>query len=238
MMAGETGDTLFRANSQDWYVFYKPFLQNKHSSRAMSRLNWSVAVVYSEAEIFGSFNYMLLYVLAISVTGLFLFFLLIRIVAHLQMQPVRLLSKATQRIAEGHYDDSMPDIRRNDEIGLLYQRFQLMEQSLAAHVNELGQLTTTLKKRREVLREVNAKEQSVDRVKTSFFHFVTNQMIAPSESIQHYINILCHHYIELSPEEISQVVDSIDKKSDTVIELINNMLEAADSEAGKEAAHD
>ena len=129
----------------------------------------------------------------------------------------------------------MPDIKREDEIGLLYKHFKLMKQSLADHVKELDQLVSTLKNRREVMNEVYAKEQSVDRVKTSFLRYVTNQMVAPAEDIERYVITLCKSYRDMAPEEIYLVASSIDKKSETIVNLINQMLNTADNEAGQSA---
>jgi len=235
MLAGETGNMPIRLDGHDKYVFYKPFLQTEVPGRSMEKVSWSIGVVYSLEEIFGAYSYLLLYVVVITVLGLVLFFLISRIVTRRQLKHLGLLTQATQRVAEGHYDDEMPEIRRDDEIGLLYKHFQMMKQSLADHVNELKQLTSTLKTRREVMNEIYANEQSVDRVKTSFLHSMTNQMIAPAQDISRYAQTLCKNYHELSPMEINQVVDSINKKSDTIIEMVNNMLNTADNEAGRQA---
>ena len=154
------------------------------------------------------------------------------------MRAICQLTNATQQVADGHYDDPMPDINRKDEIGLLYSRFQVTKQSLATHVSELRQLTTTLKKRREVMHEVYAKEQSVDRMKTSFLHYVTNQKVAPSLEILRCAKILQEKYHELSPREVGYVVDTINKKIDTIVEQLDNMLDVAENEAGKEVGHE
>lgn len=244
MLAGETGYMPFRQDGHDWYVFYKPFLQTEVPGRTMEKLSWSIGVVYSEDAVFGNYNYMLASVLVISVLGLLLLYVLCRFVARYQMRPLRQLIHMTQRIAEGHYDDPMPDIKRNDEIGQLYEHFQIMKQSLAAHVEELDQLTDRLKNRREVMHEVYAKEQSVDRVMNSFLHYVSNQMIPLAKDVRRYIDTLCSKYRSFAPEEIGYVVSTINKNSDTIIGLINNMLDTADTrnladnETRKEAGHE
>lgn len=238
MMAGETGYHSFPLNGKNWYIFYKPFQQTNVANRSMEKLNWSIGIVYSESEIFGYYNSLLLSVLVISVLGLLLFFLFIRLISRHQMKDILELTRVTNRIAEGHYDEPMPDIKRKDEIGFLFRNFKLMKQSLAAHVNELNQLTSTLQNRREIIHEVYAKEQSVDRMKTAILHHVTNQMIAPSQEIERCVNTLHSNYHELSPTEIRYVVDTINKKSDTIIELMANVLDTANDETGKEVGHE
>lgn len=228
MLGGETGYLPFQHNGKDWYVFYKPFLQTEVPNQTREKLNWSIGVAYSENEVFGAFKYLLTSVLIIAVLGLLLLYLLCRFVMRRQLKPLRQLTHATNRIAEGHYDEPIPEIKLKNEIGLLYDHFLLMKQSLAARVNELNQVTGTLKNRREIMHEIYAKEQSIDRMKTSFLHHVTNQMIDPAKDIERYVKSLCGGYQELSPEERSLVVDSIDKKGDNIIELINQMLNTAD----------
>jgi methyl-accepting chemotaxis protein/sigma-B regulation protein RsbU (phosphoserine phosphatase) len=234
MLAGETGSDSFHRNGQKWYVFYKPFLQTKMPSRSMEKLSWSIGVIYSEDVIFNFYNRLILYVLGISVVALILFYLLCRLVIRRQLRPLNQLTEITKSIADGHYDETMPTIKLNDEIGMLYEHFQLMEQSLAEHVKDLGQLTRRLKNRREVIHEVYAKEQSVDRVMSSFLRYVTNQMIAPAEDIERCVDKLCKNYHQFSRDEIGHVVDTIQTKSDAIIGLIHNMLNIADNEA----AHD
>lgn len=229
MHAGETGNHPFRLDGKDWHVFYKPFQQTEVEGRSMEKLKWSIGVVYSEDEAFGSLGHLFINVLVISVLTLLVFYLLSRFVTRWQLKPLRQLTVATQQIAQGHYDYPMPNIRRNDEIGLLYEHFQNMKQALATQVHELSQMTTTLKKRREIMREVYAKEQSVDRVKTSFLHYVTNQMIQPSEDIQRCVNTICDNYNEFSHEELGYVVDTIDKKKDTIIRIVNDVFETANN---------
>jgi HAMP domain-containing protein len=237
MLAGETGYLPFTLNGEDWYAFYKPFVQAKVPNRATENLNWSIGVVYSEDQIFDTYNTLLFYVVAISIIGLLVFYLLCRFVIRRQMRSLQRLTHAAQRVSEGHYADPMPPLRREDEIGLLYQNFEAMKQSLDNHVKELTDLTKTLKRRREVTREIYAKEQSVDRMKSFFLYFVTNQMIAPAEDIERYVKTLSSNYHDLSPTEVSQIVGTIDMKSNTIIEMINDILNAADDETGKEVDH-
>ncbi len=229
-LAGEEGFMSFSLDGQDWCVFYKPFRQVEVPSRSMEKLNWSIGIVYSEDEIFNAFSKLVGLVLMISVISLVLFYLICRFVLRQQMKSLRQLTHITKRIAAGHYDDPIPDVKRNDEIGLLYQHLQLMKQSLTNHVSELEQMTGKLKRHREVMHEVHAKQQSVDRMMTFFLHFVTDKMLAPTADIERCVKTLCNNYRTFAPEEISLVIDTINKKSETVIVLINNMLDTAENE--------
>lgn len=231
MLAGETGYMPFSLRGKDWYVFYKPFLQTEIPSRSMEKISWSIGVVYTEDEIFGSFNYLLMSAVLIAILGLLLFYIISRIVTRRQLKHLQQLTYATKRIAEGYYDEEIPEIKRHDEIGQLYEQFLLMKQSLSVHAAELEQLTGKLKNRREVMNEVYAEGESIDRVMTNFLHYVTNQMVAPADDIKNYVTSLCGNYRGFSPEEIDLVVHTINKKSEFIVDLINNMLNTADYDA-------
>lgn len=240
MVSGETGYKTFQLNGQDWCVFYKPFLRTKVTGRTMEELKWSVGVVYPEDDIFGSYNRLLFYVIVITVIVLLLFFGLCYMVTHRQLHPLYLLTYSAQRIADGHYDESIPDTKRGDEVGLLQDHFQQMQRSLSAHISELKQMSATLQERSEVLRKAYAQAQEADRMKMSFLHNMTNQMVAPSEAISKSVNTFCHHYYDISQQEADQEVSVIQQQSKAIIDLLNQMIFAAEngSEDRKEVSHE
>ena len=77
-----------------------------------------------------------------------------------------------------------------------------------------------------------------DKMKTSFLHYITNQMALPSETIDRSVTTLCNNYQDLSKDEIDNQVDSIERKSEALVELLNHMAHFTDNETGKEDSHD
>ena len=75
-------------------------------------------------------------------------------------------------------------------------------------------------------------------MKSSFLHFVTNQMTGPSEAIDRSVTTLCNNYHDISLEEVDREINIIKTQSDTIIDLLNHMLQTAESETGKEDAHE
>ena len=235
MVAGETGSKSFRMNNSEWYVFYKPFLRTEVPGRSMENLKWSVGVIYPEDDIFGSYNRLPYYVLGIAFFGLLIFFFLCRWVTHRRLQPLLLLSDSAKRIAAGHYDEKVPDTNRGDEVGLLQDHFRRMQQSLEAHVTELKHLTDTLQERGKVLRDAYNRAQEANRMKTSFLHHMTNQMIAPSAAIKESVAHLCDNYHDVSLQEANHEVEVIQQQSKAIIDLVNTLIHTAESENRKEA---
>ena len=227
MVNGETGYKRFRLEGVDSYVFYKPFRRADVPGRALDDMGWSIGVVYPESDIFGEYNQLLYTVIAIAVAGLLLLLLGCWTITHRLLLPLRLLSKSAQRIADGHYNDSIPDSHQEDEVGRLQDHFQRMQQALSVHVGELEHLTTALQERKKVLTDTYEKVKEADRVKTAFLHNMTNQMLEPVSSISSDVDMLCHHCQEMEGQEASQVVGNIERQGKVVTVLLNELLETS-----------
>lgn len=245
MISGETGNMPFRKNGIDYYIFFKPFSRATMPGRDIGKLGWSVGIIYPENDIFGDYNDLLYYVLAIAVVSILLLYLFCRLFIHRQLLPLRMLSQKAQLIAKGKYDEPIPDSRHKDEIGRLQNNFKQMQQSLAAHIGELEELTEQLQERDKGLREAYNQAQKADRLKTVFLHNMTNQMIDPSSAINKAVVALCGINSDdpadqtsySTTEDTSQLVDDIQANGDTIAELLNNLIRLSDETIRKEADH-
>lgn len=232
MVRGETGFRSFLMHGEKWYVLYKPFQPALVPGRSKEPLGWSIGVVYPEDDIFGDYNKLLYLVLAIAIVGLLLFYVLCRLIAHRQLMPLRQLTQSAQRIAGGHYDEIIPETQRADEIGQLQDHFQQMQQSLAAHVSELEQLTNTLHERSEVLQKAYRQAKEADRMKTAFLHNMTNQMTGPSDAINKSVEALCNDFGSLSEAAADREVGIIQQQSKTILDLLDGLIHTAEKEGG------
>lgn len=113
-----------------------------------------------------------------------------------------------------------------------------MQNALAVHVTKLEGLTATLKERNEVLRQAYARAQEANRMKTSFLHHMTNQMIAPSDAINKSVTVLCNQYDDISLKEADYEVKVIQEQSKAIIDLVNSLIHTAENETGKEVTHE
>lgn len=244
MVAGETGYKRFKMNGRECYVFYKPFQRVSVPGRTNENLGWSVGVVYPKDDIFGDYNRLIYYVLAIGAVGLVLFFILCRFLTHRQLLPLRILAKKAQRIAEGHYDEVVGPTHRKDEVGQLQEHFRHMQESLSANMSELEQLTTTLKERGEGLRDAYERANKADSMKTVFLHNMTNQMIPPAKIISDSVDELCQLSSSFGEKASVKVylqadreVETIQHQTKIITELLNDLLNVSsgDEEKGGES---
>jgi methyl-accepting chemotaxis protein/sigma-B regulation protein RsbU (phosphoserine phosphatase) len=247
MVSGETGFKSFRMNDNDWCVFYKPFRHTAMVGQPTDSLRWSAGVAYLKEDILGSYNFLIILEIVIAVVSVIVFFLLCRMLIRRQLNPLNTLTRSAQRIAEGHYDETVPNAQRDDEIGQLQDHFQQMQQSLAAKSSELEQLTAMLKIRGEELRKAYGSAQGSDRMKTTFLHYMTTQMTVPADIIERSVMKLSNNYKDITPEEADYETGVIKKESEKVLDLLDHMIEALQIEAeeaekeikaGKEADHE
>lgn len=233
MMAGENGYKRIKMYGKGYYVFYKPFKRNMVQGRYLENLGWSVGIVYPEDDIFGDYDRLLIYVMLIAVFGILLLALLCQFFIHRRLLPLVFLTKSAHRIANGHYDEPIPDSHQHDEIGQLQNNFQQMQQALAKHVNELEKLDKELQGQGERLQVAYHQAQAADRLRTSFLHNMTNQMLTPVQIISDRVNKLLHLQT-LHSNDIDHMADDIQKQGEVITELLNYLLELSKDATGKE----
>ena len=238
MVSGETGYKPFHLNGNDYLVFYKPFKRGLVRGRSITGPNWSVGIIYPKDDIFGDYNRLIYYVLAISVVGLILLLVSSSVIIHRQLLPLRLLTESARRIAKGNYSETIPDSQQQDEIGQLQDHFRQMQQSLATNVGELEQLTATLEERGKGLHDTYIKAKKADQMKIAFLHNMTDQMIEPANTILNDVNALCDFEHSQGKEEASRLTDDIQHQGKVITELLNNLLLMSEEEIEKEVAHE
>lgn len=236
MMAGQNGYKRIKMDGKDYYLFYKPFSRNIVQGRYLDEMGWSVGIVYPEDDIFGVYNRLLSYVLLIAIVGILLLALLCQLIIHRRLLPLLFLTKSAHRIANGHYNEPIPDSHQHDEIGQLQNHFQQMQLALAKHVDELEKLNVELKGQGERLRVAYHQAQAADRLKTSFLHNMTNQMLSPVRLISERVNDLWHLDM-MKPEDVDKIADDIQKQGEVTAELLNHLLELSKEATGKEEHH-
>ena len=240
MVAGHVGEKDFKMDGKNWTVFFKPFVRGEWEGRynGEGTLGWSVGVVYPDEDIFGIHNKLVFLVIVIAFVGILAFFLLCTWILRRQLKPLRKLTNSAQRIANGDLNEELNSTDRDDEIGHLQNRFRKMQKSLQNQIRELEQETAQLHQRSDVLRAAYGNTEDADRMKTSFLHYMTNQMSVPTESIDRSVTTLCNNYHDLSKEEIEKQVDNIQLKSDAIVDLLNHMIHFTETDQGKEARNE
>lgn len=240
MLKGESGFKPFTMDNQQWYVLFKPFQRDEVPGRAMEDLGWSIGVVYLDDEIFHHYNLLLYIMTAITIVGLLLFFVLCRLFTRRELWPLNFLTRSAQRIAAGNYAETIPDTKREDEVGRLQVHFQKMQQALKAHIDEQERLSAQLQERGEVLQKAYRQAQKADQMKTAFLHFMTNQMLEPAGIIEKCVADICNHG-NGSSEDTGHLADTVRQQGEALIEMLNRLMKEAEDKSQdflKEVTHE
>ena len=234
MMSGDTGYVPFQVEDRKYHLFYKPFEQAKVPNRSMGKWGWSVGLAYSEEDIFGDYNRLFNYVFIIAIVGMLFMFLHTWLIIHLRLKPLQMLTERTKRIAEGHYDEPVPDSHYKDEIGLLQRHFQRMQQSVSANIGELHKLTEAIQERSKELDKAYQRASKADRMKTVFLHNMTNQMVDPAFSIDESVTMLKPDNKNTEKKSVNQLVENIQQNGNTITQLLNNLINLSEKEMSDE----
>lgn len=238
MVEGKTGNMSFQMNDFTWYLFYKPFVLTKTPSRSIGAIKWSICTVYPKEDIFGEYNHLVLHVLGIVAVALLVFYLLCKKAIRKQMKPLAYLTESAERIADGHYDESIPNVNRDDEVGEFYKHFQLMQKTLVDNIVKQKEQGAILHKHHEELQKMHQQIQDDEQVKTTFLHNITNRMIAPAASIENSVITLCDHYEDITLTEANKEKDNIKRQSETILELLSHKFNASPKTERKEDNHE
>ena len=68
-------------------------------------------------------------------------------------------------------------------------------------------------------------------MKTTFLHYMTTQMTVPADLIERSVMKLSNNYDTISPQEAGFEVSVIKEQSAKVLDLLDHMVEALESEA-------
>ena len=238
MMSGKTDYIPLSVGDKDLYVFYKPFVRAYVPNRSMEDLGWTIAVAMPKDDIYGEFNRLFNYAIIIGIGGMLMLFFSCWAILYLRLRPLKMLTEKAERIAQGHYNEPIPNTWSRDEIGSLQRNFIRMRRALAEHIGELEQLTKTIQVRSDELKMAYKQAKKAEKLKTAFLHHMTNQMVAPVQAIDEDVMTLIAIGENTDQVDAVQLVDHIQHNGNTITQLLNQMLNQSEEEMRKEVEHD
>jgi signal transduction histidine kinase len=125
--------------------------------------NWSIGIVFPVNEFMADVNNLYLYLIFIGFGGLTIILILIILISRSITSPLRLLTQAAGKFAQGDFNVVLPSIQSDDEIGKLNASFIYMQNALASTINNLRETSSELKISNDKLEEYSRTlEQKVD----------------------------------------------------------------------------
>jgi phosphoserine phosphatase RsbU/P len=140
MMKGDTGIAYYKGmgNNYDGRIFYTP----------LSSTPWFLGLFLPDDELLSNLNNLNKILIAISLLGLIILFIVITLISSKITRPLKDLVKVTEKVSEGNFSSGIRFIHSRDEVGLLSRSFSKMQDDLRRYLENL-KITTAAKEKIE-----------------------------------------------------------------------------------------
>ena len=197
MTTGQQGSMSVRIKGVPCIVSYQP----------VPGTNWSLALVTPERTLLHSYNLLAYIVSALLIIGLVLILLFSSFTVANAIRPLYNLTKKLQRIADGHYDETIERTRHRDVVGRLQNSFATMQESLDHHVSDIQQMNIEAERRNEELARISELAKESTRQKSLFIQNVSHQIRTPLNIIMGFSQVLKESKTAMSEEEAKGITD-------------------------------
>ena len=204
-------------DGRDAFIFYRP----------LQRTGWSIAIVCPVSDVFSRYNSLVFSVWIIVAVGLLLFMLFCYLIVHRAMQPLSQLDEQAKRIAEGQFDEPLPESSRNDSVGRLTNSFISMQQSLAESVASIRRVNTELQQQNDELSRAYQLKLETNRQKTRFIQDMYHEIRTPLNIISGFAQVLTESLHVLPADEVEDITARMQESSQDISRLAHELGEAA-----------
>ena len=156
VLTGSKGDQGITIDGEPSYIFY----------RKVKDTDWTNAIIVPVRSLLIPSIIIGLIILAMIAVGLLIAYWVSRITIHRSTHPLRLLAESADKVAQGNFENPLPELKHHDEISQLRDSFGNMQQSLTQYID---QLKTTTAQKAAIESELNiAREIQLSMVPTVF----------------------------------------------------------------------
>lgn len=216
MLSGHSGMIRTIVDSRYAFIFYRP----------LQRTGWSIAIVCPESDVFARYNRLLVIVWIIIGLGLALLMIFCYQTVRRAVQPLRQLDEQARRIADGHFDEPLPESTRHDSIGRLQNSFISMQQSLAQTVSDINKTNSQLSAQNTQLSRAYQLKLETNHRKTAFIQDMYHEIRTPLNIISGFAQVLTESVDSLSDDEVTDIMTRM-KESVSDINRLAQQLERA-----------
>jgi signal transduction histidine kinase len=213
MTTGQQGSMSVRINGKPCIVSYQP----------VRGTNWSLALVCPERTLLHNYNLLAYIVSALLIVGLLLILIFSSFTVAQAILPLYNLAGKLQRLANGHYDETIPLSRHHDVVGRLQNSFAAMQESLNRHVSDIRQMNVEAERRNEELVRTSELAKEANRQKSLFIQNVSHQIRTPLNIIMGFSQVLKEGK-SLMPEEESKGITAMMRHNALMLDRMVLML--------------
>lgn len=217
MLAGRSGMTQTVVDGHDAFIFYRP----------LDRTGWSIAIVCPESDVYARYNRLLVIVWVVIAVGLVLLMLFCYQTVRRAVQPLKQLDEQAKRIAEGQFDEPLPESPRRDSVGRLTNSFIRMQQSLAESVASIQRVNAELQQQNDELSRAYQLKLETNRRKTAFIQDMYHEIRTPLNIISGFAQVLAESLHVLPAEEVDDITARMQESATDISRLARELGEVA-----------
>ena len=219
MLAGHSGMTETLVDGQPAFILYRPVV----------RTGWSLAIVCPKNDVFARYNRLVVIVWGIIGVGLALLMLFCYQTVRRAVQPLRTLDEQANRIAEGHFDEPLPESPRRDSVGRLQNSFIRMQHTLSQMVSDIRQVNDELEQHNDDLSKATQLKLETNRQRAAFIQDMYHEIRTPLNIISGFAQVLAASIHGLDADEVSDITSRMKKCAGDISRLTRQLKEAADN---------
>lgn len=213
MLSGHSGTAQTIVDGKAAFILYRPLL----------RTGWSIAIVCPESDVFARYNRLLVVVWFVIVVGLILLLLFCFQTVRRAIQPLQQLDEQAKCIAEGHFDEPLPESSRRDSIGRLQNSFIRMQQSLAQSVSDINSANAELEQHNDELANATQLKLETNRRKTVFIQDIYHEIRTPLNIICGFAQVLTSSQHNLPDEEVNDITTRMTSSAQDISRLTRQL---------------
>lgn len=219
MLAGHSGMMETIVDGQPAFIFYRP----------VQRTQWSIAIVCPKSDVYARYNELIIVIWFVIGLGLLLLMLFCYQTVRHAVQPLQVLDEQARRIAEGHFDEPLPESTRSDSVGRLTNSFILMQRSLVRMVNDIRNTNAELSALNDQLTEAYRLKMDTNRRKADFIHFMYHEIRTPLNIISGFAQVLAASRFSLDADEVDNIKTRMQKSAEDISRLTRELGETANN---------
>jgi sigma-B regulation protein RsbU (phosphoserine phosphatase) len=193
----------------------------------LQRTGWSIAIVCPQSDVFARYNRLLIVVWVVIGFGLILLMLFCYQTIRRAMQPVRQLDEQAKRIAEGHFDEPLPESPRRDSVGRLQNSFILMQRSIAQTISDIRHANKELEQHNDELSRATELKRETNQRKAEFIKDMYHEIRTPLNIISGFAQVLTASLHALPAEEVTDITNRMKESAKDITRLARELGEDA-----------
>ncbi|MBN1925106.1 MAG: SpoIIE family protein phosphatase [Prolixibacteraceae bacterium] len=142
MQAGNTNFVSFKHEKLNLIISYTPLVSS----------GWSLAVVFPRSEMYAPLTRISIVLIVLIVVGLGLLTFIVAKIVTRQIAPLKYFAKSAREVADGNFDNKLPEITTEDEMKDLQNSFEHMQKDLKTYIEHLKETTSAKEKIESELR--------------------------------------------------------------------------------------